>query len=80
MLIDVRSRIDFMNYHIKDSINIPYEFFFDEFKTSEYNLNTEINLICKNGKKSEAIKNILEEKGFKNVKNLGSVFNYSGGK
>lgn len=69
-LVDVRTRTEFSNAHVKGSVNIPL----DEINE---NLNSfggkeSIIVFCASGIRSSQAKRILERKGFKNVTNGGT--------
>lgn len=73
--IDVRTRHEFENMNIPHSINIPIE----EFVGIEERIvdkNTLIILFSQNGGRSAKAGSILLSKGYKKVKDMGSIENW----
>lgn len=73
--IDVRTRLEFENMNIPHSINIPIE----EFVGIEERIvdkNTLIILFSQNGGRSAKAGSILLSKGYKKVKDMGSIENW----
>ena len=63
LLIDVRSKEEYLKKHINGSINIPYnELIFNHNKY--LNKNNKYYLICQNGVKSKKATNILSIYGY----------------
>lgn len=70
MLVDVRSKGEYANGHIKGSINIPLDQLrnnLNRFKDKEKVIIT----CCASGNRSGMAKNILKEKGYTHVYNGG---------
>lgn len=68
-LIDVREEIEFCTYNI-GGINIPLSRFLDGINQITYNKTDEIIVVCKVGLRSETACELLDEKGYQNVRNL----------
>jgi rhodanese-related sulfurtransferase len=70
ILIDVRSKDEFLSGHNPQSINIPL----DELNKESNKLDKDkiILLCCASGTRSGMALGILKKNGFKNVKNAGS--------
>lgn len=68
-ILDVRSKEEFSNGHIKGSINIPVQ----ELQANLKKLNKEKPVIacCASGMRSASAKNILVQNGFREVHNGG---------
>lgn len=74
VIIDVRTKDEYKDSHMKDAINIPY----DQIKkqiAKEENINKETPIIvyCKSGARSNKAYNTLIEQGYKNVYDLGAL-------
>lgn len=88
LLIDVRTKREFINLRAKDSINIPvfYEqngqrvfnrnFAQEIYDAVKQDLNKEIILICRSGSRTKLASNLLAYQGFKNVYNIKEGFAY----
>ena len=63
ILIDVRSRQEFYESHIKGAINIPLI----NIKKYNFDKNQIIVLYCNAGIRSVKAKRILEQKGYRNI-------------
>ena len=74
ILIDVRTKSEYEIDHIDGSINHDImdimKGVFPSFSKDE-----EISLYCESGNRSMMAKKMLEDAGFKNVKDLGSIDN-----
>ena len=71
IIIDVRTKEEYNELHIKDSINIPY----DEInKNSDINKNKTILVYCRSGKRSNMAYQTLNSLGY-DVYDLGSIDN-----
>lgn len=68
VVVDVRQREEYEEYHIPGSILIPL----DELKTryNELNKSDEIYVICELGGRSDLAMNFLLSRGFKKVANV----------
>ena len=70
ILIDVRSRREYKETHLNNSINIPlYEIKKDIIKLIK-NKNKKLLLVCQSGIRSAKAVKILEDLGYKEVYNL----------
>lgn len=69
IIIDVRSRQEFFEGHIKGSTNIPLI----DLNKYSFNKNKIIVLFCNAGIRSRKAKILLENKGYKNVYILESM-------
>lgn len=88
ILIDVRTKKEFIENRAKNSINIPifYEqkgkrVFNKNFANEVYtllkgNLKKEVILICRSGSRTKLASNLLAYQGFKNVYNIKNGFQY----
>lgn len=70
VIIDVRSKAEFVTGHVKGSINIPLEQIGSN--TDKLKSHKHIITCCRSGNRSGMAKRTLESKGFKNVSNGGS--------
>lgn len=69
-IIDVRTKAEYQNGHIKGSVNIPLDKL--ESNISKINKNKPIITCCASGMRSAAAKNILKTHGFTEVHNGGA--------
>lgn len=73
VIIDVRSRDEFNEGHIKNAINIPL----DEIKDINYNKETNIILYCATGVRSSEAAKELSSLGYTKIYNLdGGLLNW----
>lgn len=71
IIIDVRTKEEYNELHVKDSINIPY----DEInKETKLDKNKTILVYCKSGKRSDTAYQTLNSLGYE-VYDLGSIDN-----
>jgi rhodanese-related sulfurtransferase len=70
LIIDVRSKGEFQQGHLKDSVNIPLKNL--EENLSKLKKDKPIILCCASGARSGAAKGILRSNGFTDVYNGGS--------
>ena len=73
LVIDVRSREEFEQDHAENTINIPLEEFEDYVKTLDKNTNIEI--VCRSGKRAGQALFICIKNNLVNSKNVGSYLN-----
>lgn len=70
-LVDVRSSREFSQNHVKGSVNIPLDVIpaqLAKFKNKKH-----IIVFCRSGNRSSQAKSYLEQNGFANVVNGGTV-------
>ena len=76
MLIDVRTKGEYEESHLKDAINIPYDEIVQKLSTNgAINFNVPIIVYCKSGARSNMAAEALKEEGYKNIYDLGSIDN-----
>lgn len=74
--VDVRTSEEFQPEHPKGAINIPMETV--EKRISEFATDKPIYLICRSGRRSQIVAEMLEKKGFKNLVNVtGGMLEWS---
>jgi len=71
VVIDVRTKSEYDEGHIKDCIFIPHDEIKDKVEQYVNDKNTPINVYCKAGGRAGKAKAALLEMGYKNVANLG---------
>lgn len=71
VLIDVRSPGEFASGHIKGSVNIPLDQIGSQLQVLKKD--KPIVVFCRSGNRSRAAKAILEQKGFSNITDGGSI-------
>jgi rhodanese-related sulfurtransferase len=71
-LIDVRTPEEYQSGHADDAINIPIDDILAG-DLSKINKNKAIYLYCRSGNRANQVKVFLENKGYKNVVNLGGL-------
>lgn len=88
IIIDVRTKREFIHSRAKDSVLIPLfyeknrqrvfnkEFLNQVYKEVNKNLNKTIVLICRSGSRTKLAANLLAYNGFKNIYNIKRGFQY----
>ena len=71
VLIDVRSPGEFASGHINGSVNIPLDRIGSQLQVLKKD--KPIVVFCRSGNRSKAAKGLLEQKGFSNVTDGGSI-------
>ena len=69
-LADVRTPGEFMEGHVKGSVNIPLDSIPDQL--DKFKNRKTIVVFCRSGGRSNMAKNILQQHGFSNVINAGT--------
>ena len=69
-IIDVRTKAEFQQGHLKNSINIPLDKLSDNFK--KLDKSKPVITCCASGMRSASAKSILKSRGFTEVHNGGS--------
>ena len=72
ILIDVRTKEEYKQGNIKNSINIPL----NEIETIDYEKDTVLIVYCRSGGRSKNAANILINNGYTKVYDLGSIDNW----
>ena len=70
ILIDVRTKQEFLEGHLEGAILIPYYEIKSKINVIVYDKNKTIILYCKNGGRSENAYKVLKKLGFKDIYNL----------
>jgi rhodanese-related sulfurtransferase len=73
VLVDVRQPIAYQGKKVHLSTNIPCEFIVREIQGRKYSYNLPIMVYCNDGYTAQLAKQKLEEVGYKNVVNIGSI-------
>ena len=71
--IDVRTAGEYADGHVSEAVNIPYEEITLRIGEVTDNKDALIYVYCRSGRRSGIAKAALEEAGFSNVVNLGSL-------
>ena len=69
-LVDVRTRGEFVEGHVKGSVNIPLDTIPNQL--AKFKNKKNIIVFCRSGGRSSQAKSILEQNGFTNVVNGGT--------
>ena len=77
ILLDVRTREEYNEYHIPDSLNIPLQNIAEVTRRIPAN-NTPIFVHCLSGGRSGQAVSFLKNSGYKNVTNIGGINAYRG--
>lgn len=77
LLIDVRSALEYEKGSIDNALNIPVTQIEKDIDKYVKNKDTEIIVFCQSGSRSKEAFNILNELGYKNIYDLGSINNCS---
>ena len=72
IIIDVRTKEEYESGHIKGAINIPV----DDINSIDIDKNKRIIVYCKSGKRSNNAANILLNKGYKYIYDMGGINNW----
>ena len=75
VLIDVRTESEYLEGHLDNSINIPYDSIVSDVKSKNISINDFIIVYCKSGGRSSKAFDALINAGYKNVYDLGSINN-----
>ena len=70
-LVDVRSSLEFSQKHVKGSVNIPLDSISSQL--AKFKNKKHIIVFCRSGNRSSQAKSLLEQHGFINVVNGGTV-------
>jgi len=76
IIIDVRTKEEFNNGHIKNAINIDLKKNNFKIKINKLDKNKTYLIYCRSGSRSESALKIMEEEGFKEVYNFGGVIQW----
>lgn len=70
--IDVRTPEEFAQGHIRGSVNIPYEIIGSEIEAVTKDVDCDIRVYCRAGRRSGVAKDTLNGLGYSNVINEGA--------
>ena len=74
ILIDVRTKEEYDEYHLDNAINIPYDNIANDIKNIEnINLDTPIIVYCRSGARSSKAYEALKKEGYNHIYDLGSI-------
>jgi phage shock protein E len=73
IIIDVRSKEEWENGHLKDAKHLPLGILEDQIKSLAPNLQNTIYLYCRSGNRSGKALQIMNRLGYQHTKNLGSL-------
>jgi len=73
LVIDVRTLPEWKKKRIDNTLLIEWQDLLTAVNKMDIKKNREILLFCRSGNRSGKAKKILEENGYTNVKNLGSI-------
>lgn len=77
VLLDVRTKEEYNDYHIESSINIPLQELGNVDKKIT-DKNTPIFVYCLSGSRSESAVGFLKSRGYTQVVNIGGISSYRG--
>lgn len=77
ILLDVRTKEEYQNYHIEGSLNIPLQSL-DSIENQIPDKNTPIFVHCLSGARSASAASILQKKGYTTVTDIGGISSYKG--
>ncbi len=72
-LIDVRTKEEYKQGHVKNSINIPLNTIPQRFVSALPNKDDTIFIICLSGARASDATNFLKKQGYTNVHNIGGI-------
>lgn len=73
ILLDVRTKEEYAEAHIPNSISIPLKDLEDRFEDDLPNKDAKILIYCRSGYRSEVAGEILQDFGYTNVYNIGGI-------
>lgn len=73
--IDVRSAQEYQADHIEGDKQIDYRLIVAGVEKAYPDKNTQIRLYCRSGRRAGIAKNLLQEAGYNDVQNIGSIGN-----
>ena len=76
IIVDVRQPEEYYRCHIKGAVNIPINTLKEKAPIMLLDINQEIIVYCRTGMRSLDAAHILEDMGYKNVFDLGSIDNW----
>jgi rhodanese-related sulfurtransferase len=77
--VDVRTKEEFDDAHVENSIHIPYDEMEERYHELAAYKDNNILLICRSGMRSQVAGSVLAEKGFTKLYNLeGGLLEWSG--
>lgn len=71
--IDVRTASEFNQAHLDGAINIPFNQIVEGVKVQGINLDDELYLYCRSGRRASIAIDVLKHKGYKNMVNLKTL-------
>lgn len=71
--IDVRTATEFNQAHLDGAINIPFNQIIEGVKARGINLDDELYLYCRSGRRAGIAIDVLKHKGYKNMTNLKTL-------
>ena len=77
ILLDVRTPQEYRTGHIPGSQNVPLQEL-DKVDAVADNMDTVLYVYCRSGARSRQAVNMLKQKGYTNVHNIGGIAAYSG--
>jgi rhodanese-related sulfurtransferase len=72
LVLDVRSRLEYLEGHLPNAINVPLSELKDRIANVAPNKEQILLLYCASGSRSEVAKRILRSIGYRNAHNVGS--------
>lgn len=78
-LIDVRTKEEFKDGHVKNSVNIPLNTLPTRYATALPNKDATVFIICYSGSRAGDATDFLKKAGYTNVHNIGGVASWKYG-
>lgn len=72
-VIDVRTPSEYENFHLKGAILMPVDTISTEITRAQIDRNANIVLYCKGAIRASKAKKVLDQMGYKNVRNIGGL-------
>ena len=79
IILDVRTKEEYVTGHIKDALLLPYTEISDQVETVITDKNTIILIYCRSGRRSLIAANSLIDLGYKNVYDFGGIIDWTYG-
>lgn len=78
IIVDVRTKEEYDEKHIKDAINIPLASIGDKMPDELPDLDENIYVYCRSGNRSKQAARKLADLGYTNIIEFGGILDYSG--
>ena len=78
IILDVRTKEEYLEGHIKDAVNIPNEVIAEDAETILKDKDQKIYVYCRSGRRSKEACKKLAELGYRKVIDFGGILDWKG--